>query len=393
MPMFSGFLRFGVFFLAIAFMANLNALADLVMHPDIHYFDREHLIVGGITGAVTTLLFVVLESYVRFRHQHLELLNRTLEERVEARTAELVSVNEKLLKEMNERAWTERAMAESEEKYRSLVESAEDSIYVVDREQRYVFMNRKHISRLGQPRETLIGQPYGAFHSPEETIRFREKIERVFTTGESFKEEHKSRRDGRYFLQTLSAVKDHEGKTIAVTVISKDITELKQMEDTLMALSLTDDLTGLYNRRGFLALALQELKVAKRLNKGLFVLYADLDNLKWINDTYGHQEGDRALQETGRILRNSCRDSDIVARFGGDEFVVLQIEAAETGMELLAERLRKNLGRYNSEGNQGYTLSLSTGTAWCDPGTPCSIEELLVQADRSMYEQKRLRQS
>src|SRR5208283_2367731 len=102
-------------------------------------------------------------------------------------------------------------------------------------------------------------------------------------------------------------VKDNLGDTMLVTVISKDVTSLKDMEDRLRILSLTDELTGLYNRRGFLTFAAQLLKLSKRQNKGIFVLYADLDDLKKINDTFGHQEGDLALIDAANVLKATCR--------------------------------------------------------------------------------------
>lgn len=130
-----------------------------------------------------------------------------------------------------ERRKAEQALIESEEKYRSLVESTDDSIYLVDGDCRYLFMNKKHLSRLGLPEKKVLGRTYREFHSPEETTWFIEKIDEVFQTGESVQHVHKSLRDRRYFLRTLSPVKDREGKISAVTVISKNITGLKQMEE------------------------------------------------------------------------------------------------------------------------------------------------------------------
>lgn len=281
-------------------------------------------------------------------------------------------------------------LLKSEAKYRSLVESTDDSIYLIDRDYRYLFINKRHLSRLGVKEEDIIGRTYGEFHSPQETRIFIEKVNSVLKTRDSIQHEHRSERDGRYFLRTLSPVKDHEGNVIAVSVISKNITDIKRMEDEFRKLSLTDELTGLYNRRGFLTLAVQQLKMANRFSGEVCLLYIDLDNLKLINDKFGHKEGDAALIETATILRKTFRESDIIARIGGDEFSVLAVGTTDS-CDDLATRLQENLKNTNISTKREYTLSLSVGTAHCDSKNPVSIEELLIQADMSMYEEKRLK--
>jgi two-component system cell cycle response regulator len=168
------------------------------------------------------------------------------------------------------------------------------------------------------------------------------------------------------------------------------ILEDPELRTALLSLLLTDELTGLYNRRGFLALAEQHLKLARRTGRALLLVYADLDSLKQINDTFGHHEGDLALQATAKILRQSFRDSDIIARFGGDEFTALAIETDSGRAEILTDRLQANLKNYNAKGNH-YVLSLSVGVARFLPGSAATIEELMVQADQALYEQKRRR--
>jgi len=188
---------------------------------------------------------------------------------------------------------------------------------------------------------------------------------------------------------TVSAIKDAHGQMIGASAISRDICERKQMEDQLRALSLTDELTGLYNRRGFFTLAEQEFKMAKRQKKGIFMLYVDLDGMKSINDSSGHQEGDRALKAIADILRETYRDSDIIARIGGDEFVVVPVGETGDNIALITSRLQRSVDGYNAKASHAYKLSLSIGIAHYNPESPCSMDELLAQADKSMYEQKR----
>lgn len=288
---------------------------------------------------------------------------------------------------------SEKELLSSQEKYRSLVDSTDDSIYLVDAACNYLFVNRKHLNRLGLSLEAMIGRSYNNFHSPEENEIFRKRIERVFSTSESAQYEHQSLRDGRYFLQTFSPVRNADSRIVAVTVVSKNITERKRMVDELTALSLTDPLTGLYNRRGFYTLAELQIKIASRLDRRLYLLVADLDNLKVINDTFGHQEGDSALIETANILKASFRESDIIARLGGDEFVVMPIEMSDDRSETVLHRLNQGFEKNNDKNLLRYRISISTGIAFFDPEKAVSLEELLREADSSMYNQKRVKKA
>jgi diguanylate cyclase (GGDEF)-like protein len=160
-------------------------------------------------------------------------------------------------------------------------------------------------------------------------------------------------------------------------------------EEALIALSLTDGLTGLYNRRRFFILTEQCLKGAIRTKKRPLLLFIDMDDLKWINDHYGHNEGDQALIDFANILNKTFRESDIIARIGGDEFVVL-LESTDENGETMVTRLYENLRDYNTKRSQR-VLSISLGTAQFDPEYPISIDELLSKADALMYAQKRRR--
>ena len=169
--------------------------------------------------------------------------------------------------------------------------------------------------------------------------------------------------------------------------------EHAEMHERLHDISLHDELTGLYNRRGFFTLAEHLLKTAKRQQAGLFMLYCDLDGLKGINDSLGHQKGDWALIDIANILKETFRDSDIIARIGGDEFVVMPIETTGDNLEIVTNRLQKAVEMDNTKSKREYNLSISTGTAYFDPLSPCTIDELLSQADRLMYEQKRTKKT
>jgi len=165
--------------------------------------------------------------------------------------------------------------------------------------------------------------------------------------------------------------------------------ERHRTQGALAALSLTDELTGLHNRRGFITLAEQQLKLANRTKRGLVFVFVDLDGFKQINDRYGHQEGDHALQDVAKILKSTFRNSDVVARVGGDEFAVLAIEASQDSGEILKARLDEKLKNHNEQTAVKFRISFSYGVVSFDPSHPCSLEELMTSADRAMYAKKR----
>jgi diguanylate cyclase (GGDEF)-like protein len=166
------------------------------------------------------------------------------------------------------------------------------------------------------------------------------------------------------------------------------VIERKRLEEEIRSLSLTDELTGLYNRRGFNLLAEQQIKLAHRLKGTLLLFFGDLDYLKAINDTWGHAHGDLALKELSAILKHTFRESDIVARIGGDEFVILAEDGSKEIGELMAHRIQSCLDARNQQGDESYHLSISLGIARYNPDAPCTISELISQADGLMYHEK-----
>lgn len=190
--------------------------------------------------------------------------------------------------------------------------------------------------------------------------------------------------------------------------LEREIQERLKAEAEVRQLSLTDELTGLYNRRGFFLLAEQQLKIAQRAQTSCCLLFADVDGLKRINDVFGHTVGDQLIVEAAQVLKQSFREADIVARLGGDEFAVLILACADSSHEFFM-RLRDNLDDFNqmrcqrndsqsrsqdsSQVQQSYQLSMSIGVQCCDTGEAISLEQLLAQADKRMYEHKRMKYS
>jgi diguanylate cyclase (GGDEF)-like protein len=166
------------------------------------------------------------------------------------------------------------------------------------------------------------------------------------------------------------------------------IAKLAESEAKLEEMAVTDELTGLKNRRGFLLLADQQLKAAHRDNAKLSFIFIDVDGMKTINDQYGHNEGDQALVAAASILRNTFRESDVIARIGGDEFVAMIAETESNGCVIL-DRLQQNLHLYNAAAKHDYRLSLSAGVVYSNSSKPSNIQDLLKNADALMYESKR----
>ncbi|HJT66144.1 MAG TPA: diguanylate cyclase [Pyrinomonadaceae bacterium] len=167
------------------------------------------------------------------------------------------------------------------------------------------------------------------------------------------------------------------------------IAERKLAEEALRNLSLTDQLTGLYNYRGFLNLAEHHAKTSRRSHTRSLLIYADMDGLKEINDTLGHRAGSTAINATAGILRRTFRECDIIARLGGDEFAVLVPDIKHAASTTLLERLEHNLRSYNDEGRHEFTIALSIGAVEIDHEEGLNIEDQMARADEVMYREKR----
>lgn len=291
----------------------------------------------------------------------------------------------------------ERRLRESEARFRAAADGSLDAFYVlravrdgmgVIMDFEFVDLNARAETLLGHRRETVLGQRLCELIPANRSHGYVEKYRRVLETSLVLEEEFEVEArgyDAAWIHHQVVPLDD------GVAITSRDITERKQQEQALRALSLIDELTGLYNRRGFLTLAQQQLKQARRGHRELVLLFIDMDDFKEINDNFGHSEGDTALVRASQILKHTFRDSDIVARVGGDEFVVLASDTGASGSEVIIHRLRQELRERNDREGYPYRLSFSVGAARFDPDAPPSIEELMAAADQMLYAQKKQR--
>jgi diguanylate cyclase (GGDEF)-like protein/PAS domain S-box-containing protein len=289
------------------------------------------------------------------------------------------------------------ALQESEEHFRTAFDYAAIGMALVSPQGQWLRVNHSLCSLVGYTEDELLRSDFQSLTHPQDLGTDLAHIYRMLA-GEVHTCQIEKRfihRDGTevWVSSSVALVHDAHGEPLHFIFQIQDITERKRAEAAIHTLSLVDELTGLYNRRGFLAFSQQNLASVQRTNKALVVVYADLDGLKQINDTFGHQAGDRALLKTADILRETFRSSDVLARLGGDEFTVLATVEQDGGTESLIARLEQQVGDWNATKAVPYDLSISVGVAAMDRNNDSTIEELLARADKAMYENKRRRKA
>jgi len=187
----------------------------------------------------------------------------------------------------------------------------------------------------------------------------------------------------------LKSISLYHSKEQAEERLRQAMMELESYNKQLSDLSLTDELTGLYNRRGFMKLAIQQLSLTRQMGKHALLVFGDIDGLKGINDAYGHDEGDEAIKATASAFRRAFRSMDIIARLGGDEFTIFAANAAEDSLKSFEARMTALLAEANEASGKPYKLSISLGCVACSPGESTRFDDYLRQADAQLYLQKK----
>jgi diguanylate cyclase (GGDEF)-like protein/PAS domain S-box-containing protein len=299
--------------------------------------------------------------------------------------------------DITERKKAEEALRMSEDQIRLLLNSTVEAIYGVDLNGNCTFCNNGCLRMLGYKNaDDLIGRNmHRQIHYrhndgtpfPEEECRMILAIRKG--EGAHADDEVLWRADGTCFPAEYWSYPQYSHGMITGSVVTfLDITERKRADEEIRKLAITDTMTGLCNRRGFIALAEQQIKNANRLFKSLSLFFIDVDGLKIINDTMGHEEGDRLLINAANILKQTFRESDIIARVGGDEFAVLADNSEKT-TQIVLDRFSERIRMHNSQPDRLYDISMSIGTTAYDPAKPCLLDDLLSQADQLMYMQKK----
>jgi diguanylate cyclase (GGDEF)-like protein/PAS domain S-box-containing protein len=286
-----------------------------------------------------------------------------------------------------------RALRETEEHFRTAFDYAAIGMALVSPQGAWLRVNRSLCELVGYAESELLDQNFQALTHADDLGNDLANLYRLMQgeTPTCQVEKRYVHRLGQivWVLNSVSLVRDSDNNPAHFIFQIQDITERKRAEAALQSLSLVDELTGLYNRRGFLAVTEQHLASIRRSERVPVILYADLDGLKEINDSLGHHEGDRALVMAAQIFKATFRNSDIVARLGGDEFVALASIGPEEQADSLTFRLQEKFSACNARPNRLYDLSISVGLAHFDDTEAHSIEELMARADGAMYEDKR----
>ena len=255
---------------------------------------------------------------------------------------------------------------------RAMTRGNADGVLLVDHAGNVLSANPAAGVVLGRQRENLVGQVFGF------PIAGGKRAELDIPRGDA----------PPRVVEMLVSEMSMQNRDERYVVSLRDITQLAQLRDHMRTLSLTDELTGLYNRRGWSVLVQQQLLLAKRVHVPVMLLYADLDGLKSINDSFGHGTGDEAIVGCADVLKASFRESDLIARMGGDEFAVLPISARDSSEQVIRDRLESKLMDWNASAEREYKLSASIGIVYWDPESGQTLDDVISSADKLMYEQK-----
>ncbi|MFZ5645746.1 MAG: PAS domain S-box protein [Bacillota bacterium] len=289
--------------------------------------------------------------------------------------------------DITERKLAEEALRESEEKYRTILDSIEDGYFEVDIEGNLTFFNNSLCKISGYSEEELIGVSYRSFIPDYSLSRVFKTFNMVFRTGKPEKlidwEYIKKDCSIGYFEASISLMKNKEGKPSGFRSVVRDVTEKRRAEDRLRFLSLHDPLTGLYNRAYF-EQEMRRLSTGRQYPVG--VILCDVDGLKLVNDTLGHEAGDNLLKGAAGVIKSSFRNSDVVSRIGGDEFAVLLPHSNRADIENAVKRIRNAVSERNIK-NPELPLSLSVGFA-VSGEKASDLGILFKEADNNMYREK-----
>jgi len=293
-----------------------------------------------------------------------------------------------IIKDISKTKIAEERLRETKEYHHSIFNSVQAGIIVIDVETNTIIdANPRSLELFGITKQDMLSYDCRDLLCPRpEEGRCPVLLEGKTThlTTQSVK-----KRNGQtmHILKTATVCMINGSRYIIESFL--DITEQKKLENKLHSLSITDELTGLLNRRGFMMMAKKQLRIADRNQGKLFLLFADVDNLKWVNDTYGHDIGDMLLVNVAKLLA-SFRRSDIIARLGGDEFAVLLSDNSRAGGEKkISERFESLLYEENGKKDLGFPIEVSFGVVAYDNYKPCEIDELIAKADKLMYLSKK----
>ena len=312
-----------------------------------------------------------------------------LADQVAERSEELVMANQSLHSEINERKRVEKAIEKAKKEWEQTFDTVPDLIAIIDQNHKIVRINKAMAEKMNlSPRDAVGLNCYELCHGANEPIPACPLVQSS-KDGEEHTEEILDTRLGGAFLVSVTPLPNGNQGVKMFVHVARDITEQKTLEEQLRKLALTDGLTNIWNRRHFMYLAGHELERTRRYGGSLAIMMIDLDHFKVVNDTYGHEVGDRALKKVAEVVRTVLRKVDIFARIGGEEFVIALPETGLPQAVHVAERLRENLaGTAIANGAPSLRITISIGITVTGESPP-ELTALLKQADTALYKAKR----
>ena len=275
--------------------------------------------------------------------------------------------------------------------YRDIVVSTNTLIWRTDTEGRFTFLNPAW-ENYGYETGEMLGKPFSNFQMPEAAEHYVASF-RNCLIGEPIvgHETTYFSKNGKEVYLTINMIPLYDSSNVIIGTqgTAFDITERKHADDLLQYISAKDELTGLYNLHTFMSMTEQQIKTAEREKQEMLIIYAGVDEMKSMNDVLGNEAGDQALIDVAKILRKTFREADVLARTGGDEFVVSTLVSSRDTEEMIMKRLDGNIDDYNADRSESIKLSLSFGTSFYNPEHSVSIEEVLSRADDKMHERKK----
>lgn len=277
-----------------------------------------------------------------------------------------------------------KAAQEALEKLSKVVEQIDDTVMITDKRGSITYVNQAFCDHTGYTREDALSHTPRILRSDQHDNKFYQELWKTILTGNTFRARiiNKKKNGDLYYEQkTITPLRDEEDNIIGFVSSGKDVTLEMMMQQEIENIAATDKLTGIYNRHKFEELFVLEAERSHRFSLPLSLIFIDIDNFKSINDTYGHDIGDEILKELASVLQENIRKLDILARWGGEEFIVLTPNTNHDNVQIFAEKLRLTIENHRFDEFKNITISLGISTL----KETDTFTELFKRADQGLY--------
>ena len=296
-----------------------------------------------------------------------------------------------IMLDITDKKKAEEALKESESRFRSAFEASAIGVALVGLDGRMLKVNRSLCESVGYSEDELLAKTFRDITHPDDLEKDREHLKRLTEDEIPYYhiEKRYLHRDGYivWVLLCVSMVRDARGYPLSFVCQIEDITERKLLEEELRTALITDELTGLHNRRGFFERSDETLWSAPRRGETALLFLVKVDDMKRINDTVGHKAGDAIIADVGRMLQETFREKGVIGRIGGVEFAILATGTEKTLNPLMAD-LERAASTFEKSDGRSCSVSLSVGSALSRPHEARSLEELIARANETMLKER-----